>query len=228
MSYIKQYIEQFAMTLTDDFEIGDKLGEGAFGLVYNGTCRKTGKRVAIKVEREPDNPTSFVKHEAQVLIALKGCKGVPPLLGYGMLEGHRYLVVPLFDESLADRVKRDGLLSGMTALTLRKRVKDIVKDIHRRGFIHRDIKPDNVMFAGDSVYLIDFGCATNYRVAQKRHREKSSSPNNRTPPKTSSYVGTYEFLGEMGRQGYVCCEVDFEGVDKTIDACMECQRVQSG
>lgn len=204
------------MTTIGDFVIGDKLGEGAFGVVYSGKCNKTNKPVAIKIEKEQDIPTSFAKHEASVLLALKGCRGVPSLLGYGLIQQHRYIVTPLFDESLQDRVNRDGKLDGLNGLMIRKQIRDILKSIHKRGFIHRDIKPDNVMFNGKDIYLIDFGCATNYKTAERKHK----SPNNRTPPKSHSYVGTYEFLGEMGKQGYICCDVDFEGLEKTMEACM--------
>lgn len=204
----------------EDFEIGEELGEGAFGIVYGGVCKRTGKPVAIKIEKEVDVPTSFVKHEAQVLLALKGCKGVPALLGYGVISDHRYLITPLLERSLSDMIRADGPLSGMDALTIHGQVRKVLKGIHKKGFVHRDVKPDNIMFSGDDVYLIDYGCATNYRIAERRHRAESRSPNNRTPPKSSSYVGTYEYLGELGRQGCICCEVDFEGLDKSIEASM--------
>lgn len=198
----------------------EKLGEGAFGVVYRGKCTKTDRDVAIKLEKEPDAPTSFIRHEAKVLLSLKGCRGVPPLLGYGVFEEHRYIVIPLFNESLRDRVAREGGLQGLNGLVLRNQVRDVLKEIHKRGFIHRDIKPDNVMFGGDNVFLIDFGCATNYKTAANRANRDNLSPHNRTPPKTKSYVGTYEFLGELGRQGYVCREVDYEALEKTMEACI--------
>lgn len=208
------------MVTIGDFVINERLGEGAFGVVYSGRCSKTGKQVAIKIEKEQDIPTSFAKHEASVLLSLKGCRGVPSLLGYGLFQEHRYIVTPLFDESLQDRVNRDGKLDGLNGLMIRKQIRDILKSIHKRGFIHRDIKPDNVMFSGKDIYLIDFGCATNYKTAERNHKSNNKSPHNRTPPKSNSYVGTYEFLGDMGKQGYICCEVDFEGLEKTMDACM--------
>lgn len=208
------------MTAIGGFLVCDKIGEGAFGVVYKGKCEKTGNEVAIKLEREPDAPTSFIKHEAKVLIALKGCRGVPPLLGYGVVQDHRYLVLPLFKESLHERVSEQGRIPGLDGLLIRSQVRDILKSIHRRGFIHRDVKPDNIMFDdGGGVFLIDFGCATNYKATMLKNRSPLS-PHNRTPPKTKSYVGTYEFLGELGKQGCVCCEVDYEGLEKTMDACI--------
>ena len=211
--------DNVVMTTIGNFLVCDKLGEGSFGVVYSGQCVNSKRDVAIKLEKEPDAPTSLIRHEAKVLLSLKGCKGVPPLLGYGVFEGHRYVVLPLFSESLQERVERDGKLQGLVGLVIRNQIRDILKEIHRRGFIHRDIKPDNVMFDGDNLFLIDFGCATNYKVTASRANRDGISPHNRTPPKTKSYVGTYEFLGELGRQGYVCKEVDYEALDKTMDAC---------
>lgn len=196
------------------FIIENKLGEGNFGVVYGGKCTETGKKVAIKIEKEQYIQTSLLKHEAKVLLALKGCSGVPSLLGYGLFQKHRYIVIPLFDNSLCDRIKDNGKMAGLQCLLIRSQLKDILKSIHKRGFIHRDVKPDNIMFSGNNIYLIDYGCATNYK---NKIACKTTSKNN---IQTKSYVGTYEFLGELGKKGYICCDVDYEGLEKTIEACM--------
>lgn len=197
------------MTATiGNFTICEKLGEGMFGIVYSGKCNKTNRDVAIKIEKEQDFSTSLVKHEAKVLLALKGCQGVPPLLGYGTFHEHRYIVLPLFDVSLFDKIKQSGKLNGLDGLLIHKQVKQILTSIHKRGFIHRDVKPDNIMLDSENnIYLIDYGCATNYKRSQ-------------TPSATRSYVGTYEYLGELGKRGIVCPEVDFESLDKTMESCI--------
>jgi serine/threonine protein kinase len=193
-----------------DFKLVSKLGEGMFGIVFRGKCQTTGREVAIKIEKELDLPTSIVKHEAQVLLSLKGCTGVPPLLGYGLYEGHRYITLPLFDHALIDKVKQEGKLSGLDALIVCDKVKKILKCIHKKGFIHRDVKPDNVMFDNSgNIFLIDYGLATNYITSNVKQTQ------------SGTHVGTYEFLGELGRKGFICTDVDYEGLEKTIEYCIE-------
>lgn len=192
-----------------NFKLLSKLGEGMFGIVFKGRCQTTGKEVAVKIEKELDLPTSLVKHEAQILLSLKGCNGVPPLLGYGLYEGHRYIAIPLFDHTLIDKIKQNGKLGGLEALLIIDKVKRILKAIHKRGIIHRDIKPDNIMFDGDNIFLIDYGLATNFINSKIKQTQ------------SGTHVGTYEFLGELGRQGFICREVDYEGLEKTIEYCIE-------
>lgn len=194
----------------DNFKIISKIGEGMFGIVFKGICLTTSKHVAIKIEKEFDLPTSILKHEAQILLSLKGCVGVPPLLGYGLYEGHRYIITPLYSTTLENKILKFGKLCGLDALIICDKIKRILKSIHKKGFIHRDIKPDNIMFdeSDENIFLIDFGLSTNYINSIVKQTQ------------SGKYVGTYDFLGELGRQGLICKEVDYEGLEKTIEYCI--------
>lgn len=200
-------------TIIKNYELLGLIGEGNFGFVFRGKCQTTGRDVAIKIEKELDIPTSLIKHEAQVLLSLKGCPGVPALFDYGLYKDHRYIITQLFDETLETRMRMKSLSSSTSTsthtslelLVIKNKLTKIVKEIHRRGFIHRDIKPDNIMFDNNNnIYLIDFGFATNYHHGQ-------------TLNTSGNYVGTYDFLGECGRKGLVCKEVDYEGLDITMN-----------
>ena len=65
------------------------------------------------------------------------------------------------------------------------------------------------MFDGDNIFLIDYGLATNFINSKIKQTQ------------SGTHVGTYEFLGELGRQGFICREVDYEGLEKTIEYCIE-------
>lgn len=213
-------------TLIKNYELLSLLGEGNFGYVFRGKCQTTGRDVAIKIEKELDIPTSLIKHEAQVLLSLKGCPGVPALFDYGLYKDHRYIITQLFDETLETRMRTKSLSSSSTQtshtslelLVIKNKLTKIVKEIHKRGFIHRDIKPDNIMFDNNNnIYLIDFGFATNYNMYTTSSTCQTETETEIKTTTSGKYVGTYDFLGECGRKGLVCKEVDYEGLDITMN-----------
>ena len=63
-------------------------------------------------------------------------------------------------ETLYDAITRDRHLDETTALNILKQVASALKHAHERGFVHRDIKPKNIMLAADgTVKLADLGLA---------------------------------------------------------------------
>lgn len=183
-----------------NYIVGNMLGEGNYGVVYSAKHCVTGQEVAIKFERYSLVP-SLLQHEARVLLCLKGCPGIPKVLGYGVFGGIKYLII----DKICDKISSNTLAAfNKTLQDVSIELDRLLANIHRKGFIHRDVKPDNIMFDGSgNVMLIDFGFATNYKSIQKKRSTK--------------IVGTRTFLGPLGLKGYVCPEVDKEGAAKTIE-----------
>jgi serine/threonine protein kinase len=149
-------------------------------------------------------PSSLLKHEAKVLLSLKGTRGVPRLISYGSCKGIKFLIMERMISCVNDRSLKqyEKTLDG-----IENELCDVLKGIHSKGFIHRDVKPDNIMFdMSGNLTLIDYGLATSYRS------NKSLSVT-----RSKGIVGTKAFLGPMGLQGYVCPDVDMESMKKTID-----------
>jgi serine/threonine protein kinase len=154
------------------YEVVDRVGEGAFGTVFKGRNRKTGEDVVIKVERL-DTASPSLKHETTLLNWLysKSCRHISPVYWYGVVAPHRALVMPLYQRSLqqyvhdaaGSPVDLDAVRSILRAAVL------ILKDVHGRGVVHRDIKPGNWMIQGDQLVLIDFGLAAFYVDEHESH-----------------------------------------------------------
>ena len=129
------------------------LGRGGCGEVYSAKHEKLDSMAAVKILRKdtPSMRTRF-EREAQIL-AQKRYREFPQFIAYGEYEGRPYLVeellVPL-DLPSSDKEVAAFLIKVATA----------VGRLHGMGFIHRDIKPDNILWRknGEPV-LIDMGLA---------------------------------------------------------------------
>jgi serine/threonine protein kinase len=163
------------------FRIDRKVGEGGFGVVYQGFHLALGTPVAIKILRYPEDSDprergellSQFLAEAQLLPRLKHPHIVSALdVGTLQLENEEtpaaYLVMEWCgSETLKKdlRVRRGkGGRSVDEAWKVARPIIDAIAHAHERGFIHRDIKPANVMLVptqegASSPRVIDFGIA---------------------------------------------------------------------
>lgn len=144
-----------------NYNVLELINTGAFGALYLGENKRTGEKVAIKVEK---TEAGSIKHETQMLQYLyeKGVRSIPPIYWYGMANTtHKYpvVVLPYYNCNLAQYIQHT-YLSAEQLGTLMCKMIQIMEEIHREFVIHRDIKPQNFMVKGANIYLIDFGLST--------------------------------------------------------------------
>jgi serine/threonine protein kinase len=143
--------------------------QGSFGSVFLGKNTITDDHVAIKIDCNADS----IQHETSILqyLAAKDCRVVPPVFNYGRIDtGRNYLVMPYYESSLADYLQNSPALSPEHAKEILIAMFEVLKQVHRRWVVHRDIKPGNFMIRSNgSIVLIDFGMATYYMVDSKTH-----------------------------------------------------------
>ncbi len=145
------------------YDIGDELGRGAFGIVFAGRHRTLGRPVAIKqlpraLAADPAVRERFL-HEARVVAGLDH-PHIAPVYDFVERDGLCLLVMEhLPGGTLADRA-RAGALDQRAACAAVAAVAVALQHAHRRGVLHRDVKPENVLFGADDVpKLVDFGIA---------------------------------------------------------------------
>jgi serine/threonine protein kinase len=86
------------------------------------------------------------------------------IIDFGMVDDHVFLVMPyLARGTLSDRIGGHRSLSPETTAAVAAQVATGLDYAHRRGLVHRDIKPDNILFDEDENALVtDFGIATGH------------------------------------------------------------------
>lgn len=145
--------------LLDKYDIIKEINKGAFGKIYSGINKITKEHVAIKVEQ---NNNSLIKNEARIYKYLEKNIGVPNLRMYFNDAKYNYLVIDLLDHSLQSiKEMHKHILSKEIIFNIGIQLIKILEGIHSMGIVHRDIKPQNILFDKDrkNLYLIDFGLA---------------------------------------------------------------------
>lgn len=146
------------------YELYQCLGGGPMTLVYSARDCASDTACAIKLIREDwEDRTTAIKllqREARAGLNVQH----PHLVRF--LEAHvtrapYYLVMELLPgESLRQRLRRDYRLDVSTTLWIIRQTAEALAALHRAGFLHSDIKPENIRLTGDgNVSLIDLGFA---------------------------------------------------------------------
>lgn len=166
------------------YKIGKKIGEGSFGVLFEGHNIINGVAVAIKFEpRKTEAPQ--LRDEYRTYKHLQGSPGIPNAYYFGQEGLHSILVIDLLGPSLEDLFDWCGRrFSVKTVVQVAIQMLNLIEEVHRHDLIYRDIKPDNFLIGRqglpdeNDVHLIDFGMAKQYRDPRtKQHipyREKKS------------------------------------------------------
>jgi serine/threonine-protein kinase len=146
----------------DRYTLERELGHGGMATVYLAEDRKHGRKVAIKVLR-PAVAASLGAERflREVRIAARlSHPHIVPLIDSGETDDLLYYVAPhIPGGSLRDRLDREPRLPVKDVLRIARDIGSALDYMHRSGFVHRDVKPANVLFADGHALLADFGIA---------------------------------------------------------------------
>ncbi|MBI5959085.1 MAG: protein kinase [Chloroflexi bacterium] len=160
------------------YELHDLIGAGGFGAVYRAYQPLIKRDVAMKIILpEYANHPEFIRRfefEAQLIARLEHIH-IVPLYDYWREPNGAFLVMRWLRGGSLRSALREGPLDTVTAVRVTEQISAALATAHRRGVVHRDIKPDNILFDEDgNAYLADFGIAKDLREA-KLDGESTSS-----------------------------------------------------
>jgi hypothetical protein len=137
-------------------------GRGGMGVVYRATDLSLSRPVALKlIAPELAQDAAFRERflrEPRIAASLDH-PGVVPIYEAGERDGQLYLAMRWVEGSdLRQLLRRDGPLSPEVTVRLLSQVAEALDAAHRRGLVHRDVKPANILVDDDGhTYLGDFG-----------------------------------------------------------------------
>ncbi|OXA55493.1 casein kinase I [Folsomia candida] len=157
--------------IADKYRLVRKIGSGSFGDIYYAKSISGDEEVAVKMEN------IRAKHP-QLLYESKVCKllkahGIPEVKWFGTVNDYNVLVMQLLGPSLEDLFNYSHRQFTLkTVLHLADQMIQRVETVHNKGFIHRDIKPDNFLMGSGNetskVFIIDFGLSKKFRDSRTR------------------------------------------------------------
>ncbi len=166
-----------------NYELLSVLGHGGFGITYYAKDMTLGREVAIKeylpttlalrengttvVPRSTQFAEDFIwgrerfLEEARILATLEGAPAVVRVYDFLEANGTAYMVMGLArGDTLEQRLQSEGKLPAAIVQRLLHCLLDGLEAVHRSGFLHRDVKPANIVIdVGNNPILIDFGAS---------------------------------------------------------------------
>ena len=151
--------------LGNRYEIINKIGDGGMAFVYQAKDRLLNRIVAVKVLRpefvDDEEFLAKFKREAEAVANITH-PNIVNVYDVGCDGKVNYIVMEYVDgQNLKEIIKNEGTLDEYTALDITKQIAKALGAAHKKGVIHRDIKPHNILISneGRNVKVADFGIA---------------------------------------------------------------------
>jgi len=156
---------QLAGVLSANYELEQEIGRGGMGIVYRARDRRLKRPVAVKLlppdlAYRPDIRSRFLR-EAETSAQLSH-PNIVPIHTVEEADNLVFFIMGLVNgDTLARRMRDRGAMPADESRRILREVADALCYAHRRGVVHRDIKPDNILLDRDTgrAMVTDFGIA---------------------------------------------------------------------
>ncbi len=146
------------------YELFERLGGGPMTTVYAARQLTTDQPCAIKLLRDdwedPTNAVKLLQREARAGLSVRHPHLVRVTQAHVTTPPYFLVMELLPGESLRRRLRRDYRLQVSDAVWIVRQTAEALAALHRAGFLHGDVKPDNLRLTGDgTAVLMDLGFA---------------------------------------------------------------------
>ncbi len=159
---MSELLDHLREGLAGRYAVLEEIGRGGMAIIFRAEEQHPRRQVAIKV-LDPTLSTHIARDH--FVREVQYCANVPhpqclPIFAAGEAAGLLYYVMPyIAGESLRQRLDREGRLPLDEALRIAQEAAEVVGFAHAQGVVHRDIKPDNILFSAGHAIVTDFGIA---------------------------------------------------------------------
>jgi CheY-like chemotaxis protein len=162
------------------------IGEGGTARVYLASREADDEPLVVKILRSEitaENKSLARFMEEYSLVERIQSKHVARILDHGTVDGHTYLVMEFFEGGDLSKRLGEQAVTPEEALRLFRELMFALGDIHEKGVLHRDLKPQNIMFRNDgSLAIVDFGIAKHVDAIDRTgHGEVLGTPRYMSP-----------------------------------------------
>jgi eukaryotic-like serine/threonine-protein kinase len=160
-----------------DYELGERIGQGAMGQVYRARHVPSGAWRAVKVLPRGASPRARQRFAEEAALGARSVRhdGIVAIHERGEArDGSAFYAMELIEgSSLQQIVEREGALSLARASAVAQQLCAALAHLHGQGLVHRDVKPDNVLVyrtadGAERVKLIDLGLVRRAGRASER------------------------------------------------------------
>ena len=176
-----------------------EIGRGATAVVYRAIDTVDERPVAVKVLRREIAETlgaerfvREIRHHGRL-----DHPRVLRLLDAGEFDHHLYVVLPFMEGgTLRERLQRERQLPFADAIRIARDITDALGAAHAAGLVHRDVKPENILFSDGHAFLGDFGIA---RALERAAGDRTTSTG--VVRGTPTYMSPEQASGEAEYDG---------------------------
>lgn len=190
---MRQLLSTVQSALAHRYLVKRDVGRGSMAGVFLAWDHDRKCDVAIKVLRPEFGPTIIAERFRREIafVTTLDHPNILPILDFGEADGLTYFTMPFaHGDTLGSRISQEGPLSMAEALSIVRDLAAAIDHAHAKQIIHRDIKPQNVVFEESRAMICDFGIA---RALASAGRERLSS--------SGLIVGTPEYMSPEQASG---------------------------
>jgi serine/threonine protein kinase len=180
-----------------NYELLEELSQGDTARVFRGRGAD-GRDVAVKVYtgRAQDDFARF-KREQRILLTLGAVAGFVPFVELGESPNGPYIVMPFLKGGSLREPLEDGPLDIEISISLGIRLSQTLGTAHEQGIVHRDMKPENVLFDAQRIaFVADLGLAKHFRRDVMGASQSLSVSDADDVLGTVGYMAPEQILGE--------------------------------